>query len=85
LKVKFKPSISLDEVINHPDIDAIYIPLSNEEHTEPALKAINNKKHVLIEKPITLHSKEVELIQEAADKKSCQGDGRFYVCLSSTV
>ena len=42
---------SLDEVINHPNIDAIYIPLSNEEHTKPALQAIHNKKHVLIEKP----------------------------------
>jgi D-xylose 1-dehydrogenase (NADP+, D-xylono-1,5-lactone-forming) len=71
---KYQPSLlgkvqtfnSLDEVINHPDIDAIYIPLSNEEHTKPALQAINNKKHVLIEKPIALHSKEVELIQEAA-------------------
>lgn len=71
---KYQPTIknkvstfnSLDEVINHPHVDVIYIPLSNEEHTEAALKAINNKKHVLIEKPITLKSKEVEVIQQAA-------------------
>ena len=41
------------------EIDAIYIPLANEEHTEAALKAINNKKHVLIEKPMAIKSNEV--------------------------
>ena len=38
----------LDQVINHESIDAIYIPLANEEHTEVALKSIRAKKHVLI-------------------------------------
>ena len=66
LKGKVKTFNSLDEVINHPDIDAIYIPLSNEEHFEPAIKSINNKKHLLIEKPMMLHAKEVELIKKAA-------------------
>ena len=85
---KYQPSLlgkvktfnSLDEVINHPDIDAIYIPLSNEEHTKPALQAINHKKHVLIEKPIALHSKEVELIQEAAHQNHVKVmEGFMYV------
>ncbi len=34
-----------DAILKNKEIDAIYIPLSNEEHTETALKAINNKKH----------------------------------------
>ncbi|GDX54522.1 deoxyfructose oxidoreductase [Methylophilaceae bacterium] len=85
---KYQPSLlgkvqtfnSLDEVINHPDIDAIYIPLSNEEHTKPALQAINHKKHVLIEKPIALHSREVELIQEAAHQNHVKVmEGFMYV------
>ncbi len=66
LKDKVQTFNSLNEVIHHPNIDAIYIPLSNEEHTKPALEALNNKKHVLIEKPITLNSKEVEAIQKAS-------------------
>ncbi len=33
LKGKVQTFNSLDEVIYHPNIDAIYIPLSNEEHT----------------------------------------------------
>lgn len=80
LKGKVRTFNSLDEVIHHPDIDAIYIPLSNEEHTEPALKAIKNKKHILIEKPITLHSKEVKVIQEAANKNQVKVmEGFMYV------
>jgi len=80
LKGKVRTFNSLDEVIHHPDIDAIYIPLSNEEHTEPALKAIKNKKHILIEKPITLHSKEVKVIQEAAIKNQVKVmEGFMYV------
>ena len=36
----------LDQVITHNNVDVIYIPLANEEHTEIALKAIREKKHV---------------------------------------
>jgi len=61
-----KTTTRFDEVINHPDINAIYIPLANEEHTEVALKAIAQKKHVLIEKPIALTKQEVESITQAA-------------------
>tara|TARA_B100000787_G_C16176747_1_gene289455 strand:+ start:118 stop:1122 length:1005 start_codon:yes stop_codon:yes gene_type:complete len=59
-----------DSILNDKEIDAIYIPLSNEEHTETALKAINNKKNVLIEKPMAIKSKEVELIIDAAKKNN---------------
>jgi xylose dehydrogenase (NAD/NADP) len=55
-----------DDVINHPDISAIYIPLANEEHTEVALKSIAQKKHILIEKPMALTKQEVENITKAA-------------------
>ena len=60
----------LDQVINHESIDAIYIPLANEEHTEVALKAIRAKKHVLIEKPMTIKSEEVRIIIEEAKKNN---------------
>ena len=58
-----------DSILNDKEIDAIYIPLSNEEHTETALKAINNKKNVLIEKPMAIKSQEVELLISEAKKK----------------
>ena len=58
----------LDQVINHKKVDAIYIPLANEEHTEVALKAIRAKKHVLIEKPMAIKSEEVRALIEEAKK-----------------
>ncbi|MDC0285643.1 Gfo/Idh/MocA family oxidoreductase [Candidatus Poseidoniaceae archaeon] len=60
----------LDQVINHERVDAVYIPLANEEHVPTALKAIRAKKHVLIEKPMAIKSKEVKILIEAASKNN---------------
>ena len=59
-----------DQVINHEKVDAIYIPLANEEHTEVALRAIRAKKHVLIEKPMAIKSEEVKILTEEASKNN---------------
>jgi len=59
-----------DQVINHEKVDAIYIPLANEEHTEVALKAMRAKKHVLIEKPMAIKSEEVKTLIEEASKNN---------------
>jgi len=75
-----KASQDFDEIIQHPDINAIYIPLANEEHTEVALKAIQHKKHVLIEKPMALTKDEVIQITIAAKKNEVQVmEGFMYV------
>jgi|TARA_B100000795_G_scaffold252538_1_gene222162 xylose dehydrogenase (NAD/NADP) len=69
-----------DSILNNKEIDAIYIPLSNEEHTETALKAIRNKKHVLVEKPMAIKSKEVQLlIGEAKENNVKIMEGFMYV------
>ena len=63
--------LTLDDpeaLLRHPDIDAIYLPMANEEHTEWALKAIANGKHVLIEKPMALLVEEIDQITAAANK-----------------
>jgi predicted dehydrogenase len=60
----------LDQVITHNNVDAIYIPLANEEHTEIALKAIREKKHILIEKPMAIKSEEVKILIEEAAKNN---------------
>ena len=60
----------LDQVIQHSKIDAIYIPLANEEHTEVALRAIRAKKHLLIEKPMAIKSEEVSILIEEAKKNN---------------
>ena len=68
-----------DQVINHKKVDVIYIPLANEEHTEVALKAIRAKKHVLIEKPMAIKTREVEeLIKEASKNNIKIMEGFMY-------
>jgi len=75
-----KSTTHFDEVINNPEINAIYIPLANEEHTEVALKALAQKKHVLIEKPMALTKQEVESITQAAkDNNVIVMEGFMYV------
>ena len=59
-----------DDLLNNIDIDAIYLPMANEEHTEWALKAIEKGKHVLIEKPMALTVDEIDAITDAASKKN---------------
>ena len=80
---KYKDKVScfdgFDKVINHEKVDAIYIPLANEEHTEIALKAIRAGKHVLIEKPMALKTQEVEeLIREASKNNVKIMEGFMY-------
>jgi predicted dehydrogenase len=48
------------------DIDAVYLPMANEEHALWALKAIAKGKHVLIEKPMALSVEDIEAIEAAA-------------------
>lgn len=58
-----------DALLAHPGIDAIYLPMANEEHAVWALKAITHGKHVLIEKPMALNVADIEAIEAAARAK----------------
>ena len=58
---------SYDDVINDPEIDAIYNPLPNGLHAEWTLKAIAAGKHVLCEKPFTANAAEAEKVADASD------------------
>ncbi len=48
------------DMFTDPDIDVIYITTPHNTHLEFMKQAIKNKKHVLVEKSITLNSKELE-------------------------
>ena len=55
-----------DALLADPQIDAVYIPLPNHLHVEWTLKALAAGKHVLCEKPMTLHADEFEHVIAAA-------------------
>jgi xylose dehydrogenase (NAD/NADP) len=57
---------SYEELLADPDLDAVYIPLPHSMHVEWAEKAAEAKKHVLVEKPISLDGAGVRTLQSAA-------------------
>ncbi|MFD1064963.1 Gfo/Idh/MocA family protein [Oceanobacillus locisalsi] len=55
---------SYTELLNDPEIDAVYIPLPNGLHAKWVKEAAKHKKHVLCEKPASLTYQEaVEMMQ----------------------
>jgi predicted dehydrogenase len=58
---------SYAELVEDPDIDAVYIPLPNSLHAEWTLAAIAAGKHVLCEKPMTSNAKEAQQVADAAE------------------
>lgn len=57
-----------ETLLSRDDIDAVYLPMANEEHAKWALKAIAQGKHVLIEKPMALTVSDIDAIAKAAQK-----------------
>lgn len=58
---------SYEELLNDPEIDAIYNPLPNHLHVPLTLAAADKGKHVLCEKPIALTAVEAETLRGAPD------------------
>lgn len=63
---------TLDEMLDHPDIDVVCICTPSGAHLEPALQAIRAGKHCLIEKPLEITLERCDAIIEAAAKAGVQ-------------
>lgn len=60
----------IDDVFKDPDVDAIYITTPHNTHIDFMLKAIENKKHILVEKSITLNSNQLDLAIKKAKENN---------------
>jgi xylose dehydrogenase (NAD/NADP) len=57
---------SYEQLIDSPEVDAVYISLTNSQHVHWVVEALSAGKHVLCEKPLAMNADEVELMQRAA-------------------
>jgi predicted dehydrogenase len=60
------------DIVRQVDLDAILVLNNDEYHTDTALAALQQKKHVLIEKPMCLTRREAETIIRARDEAGVQ-------------
>lgn len=61
---------SYDELVEDPDVQAIYIPLPNDLHIKWVIAALEKGKHVLCEKPLALNADEARKMFETAKKNN---------------
>ena len=61
---------SYDEMLDNPEIDAVYIATTHNFHYENALLCIKHGKHILCEKAFTINAKQAEEIFEKAKAKN---------------
>ncbi|MBM4160863.1 MAG: Gfo/Idh/MocA family oxidoreductase [Ignavibacteria bacterium] len=59
---------SVDELVNHPDVDAVFIVSANSAHYEETLAAARAGKHVLVEKPMAMNAHEAGDMIEACSR-----------------
>lgn len=70
---EFDPSIenarSADELLSDPSIDLVFICTPNETHFPYAMDALENGKHVVIEKPFSATEEEAKQLVALAEEK----------------
>ncbi|WP_240484585.1 Gfo/Idh/MocA family protein [Pseudoponticoccus marisrubri] len=59
----------MEEALNDPSVDAVYISSTNEKHKDQALAAIAAGKHVLCEKPLAMTLSDAARMVAAAREK----------------
>src|ERR1043166_1144271 len=61
-----------EELCVNPQVDVVYIATPNQYHTAHALLALEQGKHVLVEKPMTLTLEDADVMIKAAKHHGVQ-------------
>ena len=64
------PAVSIRDAADRPDVDAVYISVTNESHFEVCRQALELGKPVLLEKPFTMNAEDTEKLQQLAKSKN---------------
>lgn len=59
----------MNDVFEDPEVDVVYITTPHNTHYEFMIKAINNGKHILVEKSITLNTSELSRVINLAEQR----------------
>lgn len=65
-----------EDLLADPKVDAISLCTQTDTHVELALRAIDARKHLLIEKPVAVSSADVARVADALDRANASGAGR---------
>ena len=60
-----------DEIVKEDKIDTIFIATRHNLHAQQVIKSLKNGKNVFVEKPLCMNKRELEIIRELYEKKSC--------------
>jgi predicted dehydrogenase len=66
-----KTTSGLGELLDDPDLDAVFIATPTATHHNLGKRALEASKHVLIEKPMTTNSREAAELVRLAEERSC--------------
>ena len=69
-KYFFEEYSSYQKILEDKDIDAVFIITPPQTHFHLALKALENHKHIFVEKPLCMSLKEAEILYEEAKKRN---------------
>lgn len=83
---RIKVTQSADEVMNNPDIDALVVATPAVSHYEIAKRALLSGKHVMVEKPLAMNSKEAgDLIAIAKEKQKILMVGHTFLFNAAVI
>lgn len=60
---------SVEELLGHPGIDAVYVATNNKSHYAAARSALEAGKHCIVEKPVATRLRDARALSELAVKK----------------